>query len=398
MRSFFFCLLIVSGCAENADTPVATPADRQVQLTPPRVDVAAESKTIATELDDWHAAAARADERRYFENFPDQAGFLGTDATERWVIEAFKKSVHPYFEKGKAWKYRSVRRAITVSPEGKRAWFDEDLETEKLGPARGSGVLVKDQGRWKIAQYDLSIPIPNARFAEVHALLSAAPKIELREQYKTAYQAATSAAKDDPAKAAKLLGELVAEAKTRPGDDLEFWLHNELTWLRWAQGDLEGALAEVEAARATIDHSTLPDDKRVGLRLHELWDRAYLMIEIAMAKPIAERAKAVAAAQAAQAAYDVLAKAQKDENGMAVLAAFFALRQGKNADALAAAKKVDIEKDTDVQDLYVLRMARDAGGDKAGAEATVKKICTAKDYLMRPLILRNAVKEGWRCP
>src|SRR6185436_17504936 len=110
-----------------------------------------------------------------------------------------------------------VRRAITVSAEGKRAWFDEDLETEKLGPARGSGVLIKEQGRWKIAQYDLSIPIPNARFAEVHALLSgagSAPKIDLREQYKTAYQAATSAAKDDPAKAGKLLSDLVNEAKT----------------------------------------------------------------------------------------------------------------------------------------------------------------------------------------
>lgn len=398
MRPFFFCLLMV-GCAETTET--ATPLserDRQVHLTPPRVDALAESKSISTELDDWHAAAASADERRYFDHFTDQAVFLGTDATERWDLEAFKKSVHPYFAKGKAWKYRSVRRAVTVSPEGKRAWFDEDLETEKLGPARGSGVLVKEQGRWKIAQYDLSIPIPNARFAEVHALLSAAPKIDLREQYKTAYQAAILAAKDDPSKAAKLLSELVTEAKTRPDDDLEFWLHNELGWLRWAQGDLDGALAEVEAARATIDHSTLPEDKRVGLRLHELWDRAYLMIEIAMTKPPADRAKAVLAAQTARDAYDVLAKAQKDDNGMAVLAAFFALRQGKTADALAAAKKVDIEKDGDVQDLYVLRMAREAAGDKAGAEAAVKKICTAKDYLMRPLILRNAAKEGWRCP
>src|SRR2546428_801943 len=83
-------------------------------------------------------------------------------------------------------------RAPTVSSDGKKAWFDEDLETEKLGAARGSGVLVKDGGRWKIAQYNLSIPIPNARFAEVHALLSAAPKINLREQYTSVYKAATS--------------------------------------------------------------------------------------------------------------------------------------------------------------------------------------------------------------
>jgi hypothetical protein len=397
MRFAFFALLLAAGCAEQADAPVQPQApDRQ--LAPPRVDIPAETRTISSELDDWHAAAASADEKRYFDHFTEQAVFLGTDATERWDLDAFKKAVHPYFAKGKAWKYRSVRRAITVSPEGKRAWFDEDLETERLGPARGSGVLVKDQGRWRIAQYDLSIPIPNARFAEVHALLSGAPKLELREQYKAAYAAATAAAKDDPAKAAKLLSDLVPEAKTHPEDDLEFWLHNELTWIRWAQDDLAGALREVEAARATLDHSTLAEDKRVGLRLHELWDRAYILLELAMKEPPKERAKAMAGAQAAKDAYDMLAKSQKDENGMAVLATFFAVRQGKNADALAAAKKVDIEKDSDVQDLYVLRIAKDAGGDKPGAEAIVKKMCGSKDYLMRPLILRQSTKEGWRCP
>src|SRR5581483_5509645 len=124
MRAFLFGLLLATACAEqNADTPVHAPA-RQVELTPPKVDTAAESKAIASVLDDWHAAAARADEKRYFDHFADQAVFLGTDATERWDLEAFRKAVHGYFEQGKAWKYRSVRRAITVSPDGKRAWFD----------------------------------------------------------------------------------------------------------------------------------------------------------------------------------------------------------------------------------------------------------------------------------
>lgn len=299
MRALFLALLTTTAaCAEqNADTAVQAPS-RQVELSPPKVDVAVESKTIASVLDDWHAAAARADEKRYFDHFADQAVFLGTDATERWDLEGFRKAVHPYFEQGKAWKYRSVRRAINVSPDGKRAWFDEDLETEKLGPARGSGVLVKENGRWKIAQYDLSIPIPNARFKEVRAILSAAPRIELREQYKNVYKAATTSAKDDPAAAAKLLSDLLPEAKTRPDDDLEFWIHNEITWLRWAQGDLDGAIAEVDAAKATLDHSTIPEEKRVGLRLHELWDRAYLLLDAAMTKKlqVAERARALQAA------------------------------------------------------------------------------------------------------
>lgn len=398
MRSFIALFILVAGCAEQAaEAPAQAP--KQVEFTPsPKVDIPTESKSIANALDDMHAAAASADEKRYFDHFADQAVFLGTDASERWDLDAFKKAVHPYFEKGKAWKYRSVRRAITVGSDGKRAWFDEDLETEKLGPARGSGVLVKESGHWKVAQYNLSIPIPNARFGEVRALLSGAPRIDLREQYKTAYRAATTSAKDDPAQATKVLSQLVAEAKTHPDDDLEFWLHNELTWLQWAQGNLDGALVEVDAAKATLDHSTIVEDKRAGLRLHELWDRAYLLLEIAMKKPPVERAKALLAAQSAREAYDALAKTQKDDNGIAVLAAFFALRQNKNPDALAAAKKVDLEKDSDVQDLYVLRMAFDAGGDKASAENAVKKICGGKDYLMKPLIIRQSTKEGWRCP
>jgi len=36
------------------------------------------------------------------------------------------------------------------------------LDTPNLGVCRGSGVLVKLGGKWKIAQYNLSVPIPNA--------------------------------------------------------------------------------------------------------------------------------------------------------------------------------------------------------------------------------------------
>src|SRR5262249_40991834 len=157
--------------------------------------------------------------------------------------------------------------------------------------------------------------------------------------------------------------------------------------IKWAQGDLDGAMAEVDAAKAALDHASLSEEKKVGLRLHELWDRAYLLLEVAMKKPAALRTLGMASANAAKLAYDQLATSQKDENGMAVLNAFFLVRQGKNAEALAASKKVDIEKDSDVQDLYVLRIAKDAGGDKPGAEAVVKKICSAKDYLMKPLIV-----------
>jgi ketosteroid isomerase-like protein len=126
-----------------------------------------ETTRIAAVLDDWHAAAAAADEVRYFSHFAPNAVFLGTDATERWTVEEFRRYAHPYFARGKAWSFRPAARHIAFSPDGSVAWFDERLDTPNLGPARGSGVLVRESGAWKITHYDLSVPIPNELMSEV---------------------------------------------------------------------------------------------------------------------------------------------------------------------------------------------------------------------------------------
>jgi hypothetical protein len=124
---------------------------------------------IDAALDDFHDAAARADEERYFTHFAPDGVFLGTDVTERWNVAAFRTYAHPYFARGKAWTFRGIRRHVTI--RGDLAWFDEDLETQNLGPARGSGVLSLRGGRWLIEQYVLSITIPNDRFRAVRDLL-----------------------------------------------------------------------------------------------------------------------------------------------------------------------------------------------------------------------------------
>jgi hypothetical protein len=126
---------------------------------------------VAKVLDDWHLAAAKADEEAYFKHLSAQSIFLGTDATERWDKEAFRKFAHPHFAKGKAWNFKAIRRGISFSPDAKVAWFDEDLKTENLGPCRGSGVLQLENGVWKIVQYNLAVTIPNERFAAVKKLL-----------------------------------------------------------------------------------------------------------------------------------------------------------------------------------------------------------------------------------
>ena len=83
----------------------------------PPVQAAAPSAqaAISAALDDFHLAAAQADEARYFAHFDETAIFLGTDASERWTKAQFQAYAHPYFEKGKAWSFRATRRAITVS-------------------------------------------------------------------------------------------------------------------------------------------------------------------------------------------------------------------------------------------------------------------------------------------
>ena len=130
------------------------------------------SDEIGRVVDDFHDAAAQADEGRYFAHFAKGGVFLGTDGKERWTVPEFQAYAHPHFTKGKAWSFRSTRREITFV--GDTAWFDEDLDTPNLGPARGTGVVVRDdRGAWKIAQYNLSVPIPNARFEDVKAIIEA---------------------------------------------------------------------------------------------------------------------------------------------------------------------------------------------------------------------------------
>ena len=141
-------------------------------LIAPLAQGPAEPRTrIGQTLDAWHAAAARADEEAYFAFLTPDAVFLGTDPAERWTRDEFRKWAHPRFATGKAWTMTSTKRWISLSADGKVAWFDEDLLSQGLGPVRGSGVLVRDGDTWKIAQYNLSVPIPNDRFDEVRRLI-----------------------------------------------------------------------------------------------------------------------------------------------------------------------------------------------------------------------------------
>jgi ketosteroid isomerase-like protein len=129
---------------------------------------------VAAVLDGFHAAAARADEAAYFDLLAPQAVFLGTDATERWDRDAFRAFAHPYFAKGQGWTFAPRDRHIDFSRDGNLAWFDELLDSASYGECRGSGVLEKIDGHWRIRQYHLTIPMPNDLAKELVARIRAA--------------------------------------------------------------------------------------------------------------------------------------------------------------------------------------------------------------------------------
>ena len=120
-----------------------------------------ETAAVKAVLDDFHAAAAAADHDRYTALMAEDIVFLGTDAGERWQGRAFADFAEPHFDSGRGWDYRPRDRSIQLSADGSVAWFDELLSHQTLGTCRGSGVLVREDGGWKVAQYNLSVPIPN---------------------------------------------------------------------------------------------------------------------------------------------------------------------------------------------------------------------------------------------
>lgn len=113
-------------------------------------------------LDNFHQAAAQADYTRYMDLLAEDAIYLGTDSGERWNKAEFSAFVKPYFSQGKGWLYRPIERHITATKADNIVFFDELLENKNYGRCRGSGLLINTKQGWKILQYNLSIPVPNA--------------------------------------------------------------------------------------------------------------------------------------------------------------------------------------------------------------------------------------------
>ncbi len=111
-------------------------------------------------IDNWHNAAAIADESIFFGSMTDEGVYIGTDATERWTRDEMYALLTKYFERDSAWDFKTTERNVVLTGAGDIAYFDELLDTW-MGVCRSSGVVQLINGQWKIAHYHLSIAVPN---------------------------------------------------------------------------------------------------------------------------------------------------------------------------------------------------------------------------------------------
>ena len=141
----------------------------------------ADLNQINSFLDHWHLAATNADYKGYFDAFASDGIFVGTDATEHWSKGKFEVFAKPFFDRGKTWDFKAVERHIYFSKDQKTVWFDELLSTWMKG-CRGSGVLVKSDGKWQIKHYVLSMTVPNDNTNAVIQLKEKAESILLQSK------------------------------------------------------------------------------------------------------------------------------------------------------------------------------------------------------------------------
>jgi hypothetical protein len=156
-------------------------------------------------------------------------------------------------------------------------------------------------------------------------------------------------------------------------------VYNCRTWIRWATGNKDAALAENEKLREIAER-----DPKHGRLRHYWWDRAYLLADSGKLDE----------ADAARAEFFRVADQPDDRESRFVLDAWLAVARGDGAAARKAAAEVDPAKDPDLQDWYVLARAMEAGGDKDGAEKLRAKIKQGQRYPMKPIIVRELARDA----
>jgi hypothetical protein len=192
------------------------------------------------------------------------------------------------------------------------------------------------------------------------------------------YQAALAAYQGDLAGTAAIMSEHLAHGDVPADSDMRFAYHNALIMVRTGMADLTGALLECNLMTEAGQGPPFADDAdgRNTVLLKEYWHEAYLLRMVAAASGVGWfHDGALAAARRAREQYRNLSRSIVGyDDSIAVLDAFFAVHDGDPAAALAAARRVDASKDDDIEDLYLVQMGLDFGGDAAAAAAVRARI------------------------
>jgi hypothetical protein len=205
------------------------------------------------------------------------------------------------------------------------------------------------------------------------------------------YRATRFAYSGDVDRAAAALTSVIPIVAKHPELPDEFSAHNQMMILRVSQGDPAAALAEDDQATSAAARGTwAPEDRETLAYMKDRWHRAYLSRMLAEKRAGSARQALLHDAEAALADYRARArKMGTNEDSVAVLEAYFAALDGKRDAALAAAKKVDPASDDDLEDLYLVVVGLEAGGDHAAAERVRQRMRQPGDvHLSRPIMLR----------
>lgn len=119
-----------------------------------------QNQDIDNLLNNWHHAAAVADEDTFFGSMTADAHYIGTDEAEDWTRDEMKEWAKDIFKRDSAWDFKVKERHIYFYKNNQLAWFDETLDTW-MGVCRGSGVVILTKEGWKIQHYVLSVAVPN---------------------------------------------------------------------------------------------------------------------------------------------------------------------------------------------------------------------------------------------
>lgn len=113
-------------------------------------------------MDQWHKDAANAEFEKFFDFMSTDFIYLGTDPEERWTKTEFGEFCKPYFDSKNTWDFKPNWRNWYMNDREDVAWFEESIDTW-MEECRGSGVLLKSNGKWQLAHYNLTVLIENSK-------------------------------------------------------------------------------------------------------------------------------------------------------------------------------------------------------------------------------------------